>query len=130
MALLISVQDADSYIEQNVIDVEDWQDSEAERKTRLLNVANRTLVRKFKGLIVPPEAVYEFVAYLAVVFNDTNKMQRYGIKQFSIETTSYTFEGLKDDISLLIPPSVYDLVNEINGGVDFNPSRRIGRSVR
>ncbi|KMY40220.1 hypothetical protein AC621_20845 [Bacillus sp. FJAT-27445] len=127
--MALSISAADAYISENVIDTEDWTDSDVERKQRLLNVAHRTLEKRFKPYKIPDVAVYEFSAYLASVFNDTYKMQQYGVKQFSIKGIAFTFDGsLAKDLNALIPQSVFDLVGEENGVVLSR--QRIGRSVR
>ena len=127
--MAISVFAADDYIELNVIDIEDWQDADDDKKQRILNVANRTINIRFKNLTIPDEAVYEFAAFLAGIFNDTNRMHRYGIKQFSIEGMSFTFSsGTIASLAELIPESVVDIINSVNDVVvSF---RRVGRSVR
>lgn len=127
--MALSISDADVYISEHVIDTEDWTDSDVERKQRLLNVAHRTLVKRFKPYTIPDHAVYEFSAYLAAVFNDTYKLQQYGVKQFSIKGIAFTFDGaLAKDLNALIPQSVFDLVGEANGVVLSR--QRVGRSVR
>ena len=127
--MALSISDADIYISENVIDTEDWTDSDVERKQRLINVANRTLVKRFKQYTIPDNAVYEFSAYLAAAFNDTYKLQQYGVKQFSIKGIAFTFDGaLAKDLNALIPQSVFDLVGEANGVV--LSKQRVGRSVR
>ncbi|NYV68916.1 hypothetical protein HYI36_27015 [Bacillus sp. Gen3] len=126
--MAVTIAAADAYIFANVIDIEDWQDSDTERKQRLLNVAERTLTSRYKPYVIPDDAVYEFVPVLAATFNDTNKMQQYGVKQFSIKSISFTFGSGKTDLLDLIPNSVLDLIGEANG-VNLT-KRRIGRSVR
>jgi hypothetical protein len=127
--MALSITDADIYISENVIDTEDWTDSDGERKQRLLNVASRTLLNRFKQFEIPDHAVYEFSAYLATVYNDTNKLQQYGVKQFSIKGIAFTFDGsLTKDLNALIPQIVYDLVGEANGVV--LSKQRVGRSIR
>lgn len=126
---MLNITEADAHIALYSIDPEDWADSDEAKKTRLLNIADRTLTRKFSKYVVPNEAVYEFAAHLAAVFNDTNKMQRYGIKQFSLKSISFTFEGANKELADLIPQSVTDLISDANGGIS-PVTRRIGRSVR
>ncbi|MEH7521691.1 hypothetical protein V7149_00190 [Bacillus sp. JJ1503] len=127
--MALNITEADAYISTNVLDVEDWTDSDGERKQRLLNVANRTLTNRFKKYTIPDNAVYEFAAYLAAVFNDTNKMQQYGVKQFTIKGIAFTFgSDIPKELSALIPEQVYMIVGEANG-VNLS-KRRVGRSVR
>ena len=127
--MALSITDADVYISANVLDIEDWTDSDSDRKQRLINVANRTLVSRFKQYTIPDNAVYEFAAYLAVVFNDTNKQQQYGVKQFSIKGIAFSFgSATPKELNAMIPEQVYELVGEANG-VKLSKVR-IGRSVR
>src|SRR5690606_8079130 len=111
-----------------------WQDTDDQKKQRVLNAAESTLKRKFKKYTVPDEAVYYFCAWLAIAFNDTNRLQFQGIAGFSITgVSSFTFKESNVSksgvpLSSLIPDEVYDLISEANG---INLSkRRVGRSVR
>lgn len=126
---------ADDYIEQNVIDIEDWQEADEEKKQRILNTAIKTLERKFASYTVPSSAVYYFCAVLAVVFSDTNRLQQHGVAGFSITgVSSFTFKENNvrtpggQSMSSFIPDEVYALVGEANG-VTLS-KRRVGRSVR
>lgn len=71
-----SIEAANEHIDLYVISNEDWHDADEAKKIRLMNSAERTLSTKFKGATIPENAVYEFSAYLAIVYNDTNRMQR------------------------------------------------------
>lgn len=126
--MALSLQAADTYVGLNVIDIEDWTDSDTARKQRILNVAERTLKSEFGDLVIPDEAVYEFVPILAAAFNDTNKMQAYGIRSFSMEGMSFSFAQEAPSLANLIPQSVRDLIAGANGTLPMR--RRIGRSVR
>lgn len=132
--MTLSLDKAENYIEQNVIDIEDWQETEDDKKQRILNAAERTLKRKFKQYEVPDSAVYYFCAWLAVAFNDTNRLQKHGIAGFSITgVASFTFKESNvssKGVSLfsMIPDEVLDLISEEND-VDLS-GVRIGRSVR
>lgn len=127
--MALSITAADAYISQNVIDVDDWNDSDASRKQRILNVASRTLGNRYKQMTIPDNAVYEFAPVLAAVFNDTNKLQQYGVSNFSVKGISFSFNGSNSgDVYRLIPKSSSDLIGEANGvALD---TRRVGRSVR
>ena len=84
---------AETYITDYVIDNEDWTDAEDDKKQRILNVANRTLTTEYSDRLIPDDAVYEFCATLAVVFNDTNKLQQQGVAGFSVTgVASFTFK--------------------------------------
>ncbi|MBT2714734.1 hypothetical protein [Bacillus sp. ISL-57] len=127
--MALSIFEADDYISQNVIDVEDWDDSDDERKQRLINVANRALFNLYKNYVIPDEAVYEFVPKLATVFNDTYKMQQYGVQSFSVKGIAFSFRNSEVDLSTIIPPSAIAIISEANGGVNLTKPRW-GRSVR
>lgn len=130
----ININDADSYIETQIIDIEDWQEAEEPKKQRILNAAARTLGFKFKQYEIPDEAIYHFSAWLAIAFNDTNRLQKHGIAGFSVTgVASFTFKESNVDgkgVSLLslVPDEVYHLIGEAND-VELN-GLRIGRSVR
>lgn len=132
---MLSILEADAYISTNVIDIEDWEDAEAEKKQRILNAAERTLKSKFKKYTIPAEAVYYFSAWLAIAFNDTNRMQHQGIAGFSITgVSSFTFKENNvstkgSPLQSLIPDEVIDIIDEENG-IDPATKRRVGRSVR
>ncbi|CAM3640359.1 hypothetical protein [Mesobacillus zeae] len=107
---------ATEYIKLNTLDNEDFIDGDDTRKTALLNVASRTLTRKFSGLTIPNEAVYLFGAVLASAYNDTNKLQQQGVAGFSIKGISFTFKDwAKKGLDALVPPEVIDIINEENG---------------
>lgn len=134
LVLEISIENANEYIETQIIDIEDWQEAEEEKKKRILNAAKRTLNTKFKEYDVPSEAIYVFAAWLAIAFNDTNKLQKHGIAGFSVTgVASFTFkeslvDGKGTSLLSLVPDEVYQLIGEANG-VDL-AKRRVGRSVR
>ena len=66
---------ADEYLSNYFIDVDDWNSSDESKKTRILNVSERTLTDTFEGYVIPDEAVYEFCGTLSIAFNDTNRLQ-------------------------------------------------------
>jgi hypothetical protein len=116
---------AEEYITLNTLDNEDFIDGDDTRKTALLNVASRTLTRKFSGLTIPNEAVYLFGAVLASAYNDTNKLQQQGIASFSIKGIAFTFKDwAKKGIDAYIPDEVIDLINEENG-VEISTGRTL-----
>jgi hypothetical protein len=127
--MALDIYEADMYIDTNVIDSEDWAEADEAKKERILNVASRTLTNRFKNLTVPDDAVYEFCAFLAMAFNDTNKLQQQGVSQFAVSGISFTFDGkLSKDLSVLIPEQVFTMVGDANGMVLSRA--RVGRSVR
>jgi hypothetical protein len=129
--MAVNITDADAYIRAQCLDVEDWIDSDEERKTRLLNVAERTMTKRFPEYIIPENAVYEFANVLSVKFNDTNKNAQNGVAGFSVAGISYQFKevGGTKDLALLMTQAVVDLIGEANGGITLRV-RRIGRGVR
>ena len=116
---MISITDADLYIEQNVIDIEDWQDAEDSKKQRILNVADRTLAAKYGDYVIPDEAVYEFASALAIAYNDTNKLNNQGVASFSITgVASFNFKDTQSrELTSFIPQSTLDIISAANDGV-------------
>ncbi|MFS0841162.1 hypothetical protein [Paenibacillus sp. 1P03SA] len=125
--MAVNIQEADVYIRFNCIDTEDWIDSDDERKTRLMNVAGRTLTRKYPKYRIPDNAVYEFANVLSVKFNDTFKNAQNGATGFSVAGISFQFQDVVKDLDRMIPQSVIDLIGEENG-VRLR-LRRIGKAV-
>ncbi|WP_078390719.1 hypothetical protein [Shouchella patagoniensis] len=126
---------ADEYIQLNVLDRDDWQDADQQQKTSFLKVSETTLKRKFRKYDVPNTAIYHFAALLALIYNDTNKLQQHGVASFSITgVASFTFKENNVKTPGGIAPSefitadVYELVGEANG-VDLTTRRRVGRTV-
>lgn len=128
--MALNITDADAYIQANVIDIEDWNDSDSGKRQRILNVANRTLTNKYKQYTIPDNAVYEFAASLVIAFNDTNRMNNQGIAGFSITGVgSWNFKDTQSrQLDAFITQAVYDLIGEANG-VKLS-ARKVGRSVR
>ncbi|MGG0723763.1 hypothetical protein EXW31_10775 [Bacillus mycoides] len=111
-----SIEAANAHIDAYMISNEDWHDADDAKRIRLMNAAGRTLSTKFKGAKIPENAIYEFSAYLAIVYNDTNRMQQQGIASFSITGVgSFTFKENNvssangQPLSELIPDSVLQL---------------------
>lgn len=120
------INDAVEYITYNAIDNEDFIDSDDIAKVKFLNVARRTLQRKYPALEIPLHAEYLFGAALAVAFNDTNKLQQQGVASFSVKGISFTFKDwAKKGLDALIPQEVIALIAEENG-----VSLGSGRTVR
>lgn len=127
------IPQANEHIDAFVITNEDWHDAEDAKKVRIMNVAGRTLRNRYgKETIIPEEAIYEFSAYLAIVYNDTNRMQQQGIASFSVTGVgSFTFKennvssSVGQPLDELIPDSVAKLIDEANGSLQ-NSGRQIG----
>lgn len=114
----LTIAEADDYINLHVIDQEDWADADDNKKQRILNVASRILTYKFKELLIPNNAVYEFASVLASATNDTNRMQMQGIESFSItDVGSFKFNRSISDYAELIPQSALDIIG-IENGID------------
>jgi hypothetical protein len=127
--MAVTILDADAYIETNVIDIEDWKDSDANKKQRILNVASATLTRKYPDYIIPDESVYEFSSVLATAFNDTNRLNNQGVASVSITgVSSFNFKDTQTrTLDAFIPEITYQLIGEAN---DVKLSRRrVGWSV-
>ncbi|WP_340637837.1 hypothetical protein [Bacillus cereus] len=97
-----------------------------------MNAADRTLKKKFKDNTIPDNAIYEFAAYLAIVYNDTNKMQQHGIASFSVTGVgSFTFKennvssAVGQPLKDLIPDSVVELIEEVNDDLHVS-GRNVG----
>lgn len=125
--MALDILNASIYIEANVIDIEDWVDSDDSKKQRLVNVASQILMRKYPSYTIPDNAVYEYAANLAVAYNDTNRMNNQGIAGFSITGVgSWTFkETQRRDLEAFIPKAALDLIGEANGGIKLG-----GRTVK
>lgn len=108
--------EAEDYIRSNSLDNEDFVDADNERKNALLNVASRTLKKRYDGYTIPNEAVYLFAPVLAAAYNDTNKMSQQGIASFSVRGIAFTFKDWSR-LSLvdLIPDEVADIIGAPNG---------------
>ncbi|MCV0024749.1 hypothetical protein [Bacillus sp. XT-2] len=117
--MALSLEAANEYINRMTIDNEDWNDYEDEKRTRILNVAEDVLKRKYldNDYVIPDDAVYEFANVLATAYNDTNRLNKHGIASFSITGVgSFTYkETLRADDESLIPKKAYDLIGEANG---------------
>jgi len=123
--MAVNITDANTYIQANVIDIEDWRDADDAKKQRILNVAQNTLQRRFPQYTIPDEAVYEFAAVLAVVFNDTNRLKQHGIDSFTIDGVgSFKFRGGPVDVESQIPKTALALIGDANG-VKLSSGRRV-----
>lgn len=124
---------ADEYISANCIDIEDWTDSDAPKKQRILNAAARTLSAAYPKYSIPDAAIYEFANVLAIVFNDTNRLAQQGLTGFSIDKVgSFDFkDGAVSlpggDLRKFVPQTSRDIIGAENG-VSL-PARRVGWTV-
>ncbi|UNP75655.1 hypothetical protein MN033_20630 [Bacillus nitratireducens] len=74
-----------------------------------MNSADRTWHNQFKGYDIPYNAICEFNAYLVIVYNDTNKMQRQGIASFSV-TGVRSFKFKENNVSSTIVQPLSELI--------------------
>ncbi|MGM0807513.1 MAG: hypothetical protein ACQET8_22670 [Bacillota bacterium] len=125
---------ADDYINLNVIEVDDWVKADDTRKERILNVATSTIQRKYPHYTIPENAIYEFCATLASLFNSTNKLQMQGVTGLTIDGVSaFQFNDKKTsffdkDIADYIPKSSLHLIGQENG-VNLSSGLTVGRMV-
>lgn len=128
--MAVNIFDADSYIESNVIVIDDWTDSDDDKKQRILNVASSTLNRVYPQYMIPDNAVYEYAAVLAVAFNDTNAQRQNGVKSFSVVGIQFTFDGGKESIESMIPATARHLIGEANSvDIGGNGGKRVKWTV-
>ena len=123
--MMWDIEAATEYVRYNTLDNEDFIDGDEERKIALLNVASRTLTRKYSGYTIPNEAVYLFSAVLAGAFNDVNKMAQQGVASFSVKGIAFTFKDwAKKDLDSFIPADSIDLIGAENG-VNLSSGRSV-----
>ncbi|QNK54561.1 hypothetical protein [Paenibacillus sp. PAMC21692] len=120
--MAITIPNADTYINANCIDIEDWTDSDEAKKQRILNVADRKLTTKYAQYTIPDTAVYEYANELATAFNDTNRLQQQGVASFGLTgVANFTFKDwAKSGLDAWISDTVLDLISEANGGVKLS----------
>ena len=118
--------EAADFIKYHAIDNEDFLGADNDVQIKLLNVSKATLTRKFKGLIIPNNAVYLFAATIGSLYNDTNKQAQQGVASFSISGISFTFKDwAKKSITDYITEDVTELISEANGGIHVSSGRSI-----
>ncbi|WP_276914112.1 hypothetical protein [Aneurinibacillus aneurinilyticus] len=129
--MALSITDADAYITLNVLSIEDWTDSDEQRKQRMINVASRTLSTKFSKYTIPDNAVYEFAAYLSRMFNDTNVQAQSGVQGFALSgVASFNFKrDIPTELTDMIPKHVLDMINEANPDLPNVGGRRVSWTV-
>lgn len=124
--MAVTIENADLYLNLNVIDIEDWDDTDANKKQRILNTGVRVLSTTYPEYLIPDDAVYEYAAILATAFNDTNRLQMQGIEQFSIaDVGSFKFNRAIKDLAELIPQAALDLIGIENGTGSLNPLMKV-----
>lgn len=120
--MAVNLTDADTYISANVIDSDEWTGTDAAKKQRILTVASRTLAGLYVDYTIPDNAVYEYAAVLATVFNDTGRLQRQGVASFNVSgVTSFTFAATgapADGVERYVPKISTDLINADQANID------------
>ena len=119
-----NLTEATDYIILNAIDNEDYLESDETKKTRLLNVADRTLKRIYKDYVIPKDAVYLFAAHLGAIFNDTTVFAQRGIASFNVSGISFTFKDwAKKELEELVTQEVAEIIVEANPDKDGGAGR-------
>jgi hypothetical protein len=123
---------AEAYIAQYVIDSDDWTaDTDEAKKLRIVTVAERTLSGLYVNYVIPDNAVYEYAAVLATVFNDNGRLKRQGVSGFSVAgVASYNFAvtgNPSDNITRYIPKTAADIINADPANVGANLPKIGGR---
>lgn len=120
MAILL--EDANAYIFAYCLDVIDWEVAQDDRKTRYINVSQRTLADAYPDLEIPDAAVFETANAFSIMFNDTNRLQHQGIGNFTL--TGFGTVQFRDrfvsasgelDYKEFIPPVAKKLIADANG---------------
>ncbi|OIN67398.1 hypothetical protein BLD48_05770 [Exiguobacterium sp. KRL4] len=106
---------ADQYVNSYVADPEEWRDTAPEDKQRYFNIAERTLSGKFRGYVIPIDAVHDFAATLATAFSDTNKLRQQGVSNFSLSgAISVGFKDGAKELDQLITKHIRTMVADAN----------------
>jgi hypothetical protein len=123
-----TIEAADAYIVAYCEPCDDWTDSDASRKQRLLNVAVRELSAKYPQYTIPDAAAFEFANALSIAFNDTNRQAQQGVKSSSDEIGTVTFDRVSDgDPVRFIPATALRLIAADPANVDL-PALRTGKT--
>ena len=106
---------ADQYVNSYVADPEEWRDTAPEDKQRFFNIAERTLSGKFRGYVIPIDAVHDFAATLATAFSDTNKLRQQGVSNFSLSgAISVGFKDGAKQLDQLIAKHIKTMIADAN----------------
>lgn len=106
---------ADQYVNSYVADPEEWRDTAPEDKQRYFNIAERTLNGKFRGYVIPIDAVHDFAATLATAFSDTNKLRQQGVSNFSLSgAISVGFKDGAKELDQLITKHIRTMIADAN----------------
>ncbi|WP_068616588.1 hypothetical protein [Paenibacillus tuaregi] len=115
--MAITVNDADTYINANCINIDDWTECDVAKKQRIVTVAGRTLTNKYPKYKIPDAAVYEYANELAIAFNDTNALQQQGVAAYGVTgVATFTFKDwAKSGLEAWIPEAALNLIGTENG---------------
>lgn len=111
--MAVELSKANEYFETYVIDNSMWTKSDEATKNRALANAERMIVRHYRKVQIPDEAVYEQALWLLKV-SEARKQAEQGITSYSIDGISVTLSQVDRSFS----PSVISILG-----------RRVGRSV-
>lgn len=105
----------DAYVGGFVADPEEYLSLESASKKRYCNIASRTLTSKYRGYVIPADAVYDFASLLATTFSDQNKLAQQGVTQFSLSgSVGISFKNGKQELADLVPRHIADLISDAN----------------
>lgn len=119
--MAITVEDANTYITANCIDIYDWTSADEAKKLRIVNVASRDIARYYSQYTIPDAAVYEFANVLASVYSDTTGIAQKGVISTSVGgKVSVNFKdsavtGPGGSTRRFIPQAALDLIGAENG---------------
>jgi hypothetical protein len=101
--MTVTVQNADTYFQNEVLHNQLWLDATTETKTRALKNAENMLYRAFKNYNsetkpLPDNAVYE-QAYFLLLVDETIQKSALGVKQVSVSGLSISVDAPRYPIS-------------------------------
>lgn len=118
---MIEWSEANQYILQNCIDVEEWESASEAKKQRIVTVAARDLAQFYPQYTIPDAAVYEFANVLATVFGDSARLAQQGIASNTVTgVVATTFaDGAVNlpggSTRKYVPQTALDLIGAENG---------------
>jgi hypothetical protein len=121
--MAITVEDANTYISANCIDIDDWTDAGEAKQLRIINVAARDLAQFYPKYTIPDAAVYEFANVLATVYGDSVRLAQQGVSGFSLNgVASFNYKDSAINVPggstrKYIPQIALDLIGAENGVV-------------
>jgi len=119
--MAITVIDADTYINAECIDIDEWAGADEAKKQRTLNVATRNLAVAYPKYTIPDAAVYEFTNVLITLFSDATRLAQQGVTGYAVpDAVSISFKDnavneVGGSLRKFIPQSALDLIGAENG---------------